>query len=165
MARRARPCLGANYVTQDTAEAMRPYADSFRGAWREAWGDRPFPKIGLLRFIVVADTDDAALALARRAYPKWHNSYDHLYRKNNMVHERGEKTADFDVAFGGVRGVAGSPETVARMLRRDAEISGVNYLVGQFSFGDLTEAETLASIALFQRDVIPALKDLNGSTV
>src|SRR5208282_491196 len=46
--------LGAHYVTQDSAEATRPYAESFRAAWHAAWGEKPFPKIGLLRFILVS---------------------------------------------------------------------------------------------------------------
>ena len=48
-------------------------ADRYRAVWRETRGDAPLPKLGLGRFIVVADTDEAALALARRAYPKWHD--------------------------------------------------------------------------------------------
>ena len=152
--------MGAHYVTQDTAEAMRPYADSFRAAWRDAHGATPLPKIGLLRFVVVAETDEEALRIARRAYPIWHGHYDHLHHKHGLVHERGEKTADFNVTFNGMRGVAGSPETVTRILREQAEISTVNYLVGQFAFGDLSEAEVLRSIELFQRDTMPALKGL-----
>jgi alkanesulfonate monooxygenase SsuD/methylene tetrahydromethanopterin reductase-like flavin-dependent oxidoreductase (luciferase family) len=149
---------GGNYVTQDSAEAMAPYAASFRAAWREAWGEAPEPKIGLLRFIFVAETDEAARSAARRAYRVWHNAYDHLHRKHGLVHERAEKTSDFGVTFGGLRGVCGSPETVTRMLRAQIEISTVNYLVGQFSFGDLTESEMMNSVALFQREVMPALK-------
>jgi alkanesulfonate monooxygenase SsuD/methylene tetrahydromethanopterin reductase-like flavin-dependent oxidoreductase (luciferase family) len=149
-----------NYVTQDTAEAMRPYAESFRAAWRETWGEAPLPKIGLLRFIFVAESDAEAQRIARRAYPVWHSAYDHLHRKAGLIHERGEKTADFDATFNGMRGVCGSPATVTRLLREQIEIASVNYLVGQFSFGDLSEAEMLNSIELFRREVMPALKGL-----
>lgn len=152
--------LGASYVTQDTAEATRPYTDSFRAAWREAWDDKPLPKIGLLRFILVAKTDAEAERLARRAYPVWHSAYDHLHRKHGLVHERAAKTAEFDVTFNGMRGVCGSPATVTRTLREQAEIAGINYIVGQFAFGDLTEAETLTSIELFAREAMPALRNL-----
>src|SRR6185437_14918814 len=94
-----------NYVTQDTAEATRPYMESYRAAWRETDGDKKLPKLGLLRFIVVADSDEAAEKLARRAYPKWHAHYDHLYRKHGLYHERGAKTESFEVTFDqGVRG-------------------------------------------------------------
>ncbi len=91
--------LGANYVTQDTAEATRPYMDSYRAAWKEASPGKNLPKLGLLRFIVVADSDAAAEKLARRAYPKWHAAYDHLHKKHGLVHERGARTADFGVTF------------------------------------------------------------------
>jgi alkanesulfonate monooxygenase SsuD/methylene tetrahydromethanopterin reductase-like flavin-dependent oxidoreductase (luciferase family) len=151
--------LGANYVTQDTAEATRPYMDSYRAAWKEASSGKPLPKLGLLRFIVVADSDEAAETLARRAYPKWHAAYDHLYKKHGLFHERGAKTESFEVTFDeGVRGVYGSPAKVARELRRQAETAGVNYLVGQFSFGDLDEAEVARSIALFGSEVMPELR-------
>ena len=153
--------LGANYVTQDTAKGTRPYMDSYRAAWKEASPGKPLPKLGLLRFIVVADTDAAAEKLARRAYPKWHAAYDHLYKKNGLVHERGAKTESFDVTFTeGVRGVYGSPAKVARELGQQAEIAGINYLVGQFSFGDLSETEVARSVALFGSEVMPVLRDL-----
>jgi alkanesulfonate monooxygenase SsuD/methylene tetrahydromethanopterin reductase-like flavin-dependent oxidoreductase (luciferase family) len=153
--------MGANYVTQDTAEASRPYTDSYRAAWRDASPQKPLPKLGLLRFIVVAETDAEAERLARRAYPIWHRAYDHLYRKHGLVHERGEKTADFNVAFGaGIRGIFGGPKKVAAELRAQAETAGVNYLVGQFAFGDLSEAEIGRGIDLFANDVMPELRGL-----
>ena len=153
--------LGANYVTQDTAEASRPYSDSYRAAWREAWPEKPLPKLGLLRFIVVAASDAEAERLARRAYPKWHDAYDHLYRKHGLVHERGAKTATYEATFAnGVRGVCGAPQKVIRELRAQAETAGVNYLVGQFCFGDLSEEEVARSIDLFAAEVMPALKGL-----
>ena len=122
-------------------------------------------QIGLLRFIVVGDTDAEAEAIAQRAYPKWHDCYDHLFRKAGLVHERGEKTGKFETAFGGenggVRGIHGSPQTVTRKLQAQAEIAGVNYLVGQFAFGDVTDTEVIKGVELFQRQVMPALKDMN----
>jgi hypothetical protein len=38
--------------------------------------------------------------------------------------------------------------------------TGANYCVGQFAFGDLTLAETLRSVELFRREVMPPLKDM-----
>jgi len=43
-------------------------------------------------------------------------------------------------------------------LSADIATSGANYLVGQFSFGSLTQAETLRSIDLFTDQVMPALR-------
>jgi alkanesulfonate monooxygenase SsuD/methylene tetrahydromethanopterin reductase-like flavin-dependent oxidoreductase (luciferase family) len=115
------------------------------------------PKIGLGRFIVVADSDDKALAIARRAYPRWHHSFTFLFNRQprNISHPR---PPDFDTLHRVGQGVAGSPETVTAFLREQMGATRANYCVGQFAFGDLTLAETLSSIDLFVRHVMPALK-------
>jgi hypothetical protein len=43
------------------------------------------------------------------------------------------------------------------MIREQMEEAGTNYFVGQFAFGDLTLAEVSRTIALFVREVMPAL--------
>jgi alkanesulfonate monooxygenase SsuD/methylene tetrahydromethanopterin reductase-like flavin-dependent oxidoreductase (luciferase family) len=130
--------------------------ESFRAAWREAHGARALPRMGLGRFIVVAETDAQALAMARRAYPKWHASFTHLRRRHNRVNAH-PRPPTFDELVDVGQGVAGTPERVANWLRAQIEATGSNYLVGQFAFGDLTLAETLGSIELFARRVMPEL--------
>jgi alkanesulfonate monooxygenase SsuD/methylene tetrahydromethanopterin reductase-like flavin-dependent oxidoreductase (luciferase family) len=148
---------GGNYVTQDTAAATRPYMDEYRRVWAEARGDAPRPKLGLARFIVVADTDEAALGLARRAYSRWHANFTSLYRRFNRP-PAGERSPNFDEIRHGGRGIAGAPETVAEMLRAQAAEAGIDYVLGQFAFGDLSLDESLHSIELFARKVMPALR-------
>jgi alkanesulfonate monooxygenase SsuD/methylene tetrahydromethanopterin reductase-like flavin-dependent oxidoreductase (luciferase family) len=133
--------------------------DVFRDAWREAWKDTPLPLMGLGRFIVVAETDAQALALARRAYPRWHDSFTYLHRlhKYSAQHPR---PAEFDGIAEVGQGVAGSPRTVAAFLRDQLAATGSNYCVGQFAFGDLSLAETQRSIALFAREVMPELQSV-----
>jgi alkanesulfonate monooxygenase SsuD/methylene tetrahydromethanopterin reductase-like flavin-dependent oxidoreductase (luciferase family) len=58
------------------------------------------------------------------------------------------------------QGIAGTPETVAAFLREQHRLTGANYCVGQFAFGDLTFAETMRSLELFVRHVMPALKGM-----
>ena len=115
------------------------------------------PRLGLGLFIVVAPTDAEALALARRAYPRWHASFTYLFRRHNrsQMHPR---PADFDTLMARQQGIAGSPATVTEFLSSQLAETGCNYLVGQFAFGDLTLDETLRSIALFTSDVMPALR-------
>lgn len=149
---------GHNFVSLSTAAETRALTDSYRAAWTEAHGDGPLPKLGLGRFIVVADTDAAALALARRAYRKWHDSFHHLWRMHGTVPTQGERAREFDEIMDGGRGVAGTPATCIRMLRAQLAESGANYSVGQFVFGDMSLAEALGSIDLFVREVMPALR-------
>ena len=147
---------GLQVVSLDPpAETVAAFG-SFRVAWRDAHGAAALPLMGLGRFIVVAETDAAALAIARRAYPRWHDCFTHLRRRSNRVnaHPR-PPTFDELVAVG--QGVAGAPGTVTAALRQQIEATGTNYLVGQFAFGDLSTAEALRSIELFAREVMPAL--------
>jgi alkanesulfonate monooxygenase SsuD/methylene tetrahydromethanopterin reductase-like flavin-dependent oxidoreductase (luciferase family) len=132
--------------------------DAFRESWREAWGNEALPLMGLGRFVVVADTDAEALATARRAYPRWHRSFTHLHRLHNRpsAHPR---PPDFDGLAAVGQGIAGSPPTVSAFLRRQVNETGTNYIVGQFAFGDLSLAETLRSIELFAKHVMPELQE------
>ena len=148
---------GHNFVSLSTSADTRKLTDSYRGAWKETHGEGPLPKLGLGRFIVVGETDAAALALARRAYKVWHDSFHHLWRKHGTVPTQGERAREFDEIMHGGRGVAGTPATCIRMLREQLAEAGVNYSVGQFVFGDMSLAEALGSIDLFVREVMPAV--------
>jgi alkanesulfonate monooxygenase SsuD/methylene tetrahydromethanopterin reductase-like flavin-dependent oxidoreductase (luciferase family) len=147
---------GLRVVSLDPLAGTCASFASFRAAWQEARGQAQLPLMGLGRFIVVAESDTAALALARRAYPRWYDSFTHLHRLHGRqgMHPR---PPTFDGLAEVGQGVAGSPATVAAFLRRELGETGANYCVGQFAFGDLTLDETLRSIDLFAREVMPAL--------
>jgi alkanesulfonate monooxygenase SsuD/methylene tetrahydromethanopterin reductase-like flavin-dependent oxidoreductase (luciferase family) len=149
---------GHNFVSLSTSTETRKLTDSYRAAWTETHGGKPLPKLGLGRFVVVGDSDAAAMALARRAYKVWHDSFHHLWRKHGTVPTQGERASEFDEIMHGGRGVAGTPATCIKMLREQLAEAGVNYSVGQFVFGDMSLAEALGSIDLFVREVMPALR-------
>tara|TARA_R110002126_G_scaffold9930_9_gene44598 strand:- start:2769 stop:3815 length:1047 start_codon:yes stop_codon:yes gene_type:complete len=151
--------MGSNIVSLDTAEETRAFADRFRDVWSELHRNtKPVPLIGLGLFIFVADDDDTALRIARRAYPVWHESFDWLFRRHNTPLPRHQRPADFDSMAAQGRAIAGSPETVAAFLEDRLSVSSVSYLVGQHVFGDLTPAEATRSVELFASDVMPALQ-------
>jgi alkanesulfonate monooxygenase SsuD/methylene tetrahydromethanopterin reductase-like flavin-dependent oxidoreductase (luciferase family) len=147
---------GTNTITAHPVADAKIMTNAYRGAFAAAHPGAPLPRLGLARFIVVAETDDAALAAARRAYPKWQASLTHLARKHN-VPTQNPRPPDFDQIRNGGRGIAGAPETVAAELRAQLAEAGANYCVGQFAFGDLTLAEVLRTVDLFTRHVMPAL--------
>jgi alkanesulfonate monooxygenase SsuD/methylene tetrahydromethanopterin reductase-like flavin-dependent oxidoreductase (luciferase family) len=151
---------GLNIVSLDTAHETRSFADRYRAVWREIPGHtRAMPKVGISRFIVVAESDHEALGLARRAYPKWHRSFYHLFRLygGGPAHPR---PPDFDGLSEAGQGIAGSPERVAAFLHSQLTESDATYLVGQFAFGDLSLVESLRSVELFTRHVMPALNPI-----
>jgi len=59
------------------------------------------------------------------------------------------------------QGIAGSAVTVAAFLRSQLIESDSNYLVGQFAFGDLSFSESLRSVELFTKHIMPRLNAKN----
>ena len=149
---------GLNIMSLDNATDTRTFTDSYRAAWRKAGREgSPEPMMGIGRFIVVAETDDDALRLARKSYPFWHDNFNHLFRLRGSA-PRHQRPPDFDGLCAVGMGVAGSPESVIHNLRADMDRSAANYLVGQFAFGDLSLADALRSVELFANEVMPALR-------
>jgi alkanesulfonate monooxygenase SsuD/methylene tetrahydromethanopterin reductase-like flavin-dependent oxidoreductase (luciferase family) len=143
---------GLNMVSLDSATDTRRFNDKFREVWRATRGNAPEPKLGISRFIVIADNDQHALAAARRAYPVWHRHFYYLFsiRGGKPAHPR---PAAFDEMMEIRQAIAGNPETVLEFLQSQLAESGANYLVGQFAFGDLSLAESLRSVELFSKHV------------
>ncbi len=145
-----------NMVSLDSAKDTRAYNDSYGQVWRELHGDRPTPKLGVSRFIVIAESDQEALTIARRAYPVWHNHFYFLFYLlgGKPAHPR---PAEFDKMMELGQAVAGNPDSVRRFLQAQLDESAANYLVGQFAFGDLTLAESLHTVDLFKNEVMEKL--------
>ena len=150
---------GLHIVNNDVPAVTRATIARYRQTWREVNGDAaPAPKMGMVRFIVVAETDAAALAAARRAYLRWRASFSYLHEMHGTEPASSLRARDFDALVEQGQAVAGSPQTVIDFLKPQIADSGANYMVGQFAFGDLSLDEMLRSVALFSRDVMPALR-------
>jgi alkanesulfonate monooxygenase SsuD/methylene tetrahydromethanopterin reductase-like flavin-dependent oxidoreductase (luciferase family) len=151
-----------NMVSLDSAKDTRNYNDRYRQVWHELHDEKaPTPKLGLSRFIIIAGNDEEALTAARRAYPIWHKHFYYLYylRGGKPAHPR---PAEFDEMMERGQAVAGAPDAVANFLQAELDDSAANYLVGQFAFGDLSLAESLRSVELFSKHVMPALTQRIG---
>ena len=70
-----------NIVTIALLPTGRVITDATGGA-RAPRHEFGLPLMGLARHIVVADTDDAALVIARRAYPRWRESFRWLFQRH-----------------------------------------------------------------------------------
>jgi alkanesulfonate monooxygenase SsuD/methylene tetrahydromethanopterin reductase-like flavin-dependent oxidoreductase (luciferase family) len=144
-------------VSLDPPDMTRASIERYRATWRPPHPGAAMPKLGLGRFIVVGETDAAALALARRAYPVWHHSFTHLFRVVGRPQNH-PRPADFDALMQRGQGVAGSAATVTQFLADQLAQTQCNYVVGQYAFGDMTRDEALNSIGLFVDEVMPALR-------
>jgi alkanesulfonate monooxygenase SsuD/methylene tetrahydromethanopterin reductase-like flavin-dependent oxidoreductase (luciferase family) len=138
---------------------MRPLTDRYRAEWAElgrAPEDLPF--MGLSRHVVVAETDADALAIARRGYRLWRESFFRLWLKHDrMPSPNAIFPPEFEAAEAQGRAVAGTPAKLRDVLRSVIAESGINYLLCRFAFGDISGEEALRSVDLFAREVMPAL--------
>ena len=148
---------GFNVVTNEGPQATAAIAAAYRAAWHAAPARASvMPEIGAVRHIVVAESDAEALALARRAFARWHENFFHLHRRYALKASH-EKAPDLDAALAAGTAVAGSPDTVAAALTEQIESAGFSYLLGQFAFGDLALPDAARSVDLFARHVMPRL--------
>jgi len=140
-------------LRDSTSTAIKAYRDT-----RAKHGFDPNGTLmGVSRHIVVADTDDAAMAIARRAYPRWRASFRWLFARHGAEPRIIPiYPPSFDELLPLNNGCAGSPETVLRFVKAEIEANGCNYFVPQMVFGDMTLKESLRSIELFAKEIMPA---------
>lgn len=148
---------GLNIVSLDSAEETSDFAAAFRKTWRELNGEREMPKIGVSRFVVIAGDGREALDAARRAYTRWRRSFYFLYSTFGGAPKH-PRPPTFDELMEAGEGVAGTPEEALAFFQRQLDASTATYLIGQFAFGDLTLEESMRSLELFSRHVMPAVK-------
>jgi alkanesulfonate monooxygenase SsuD/methylene tetrahydromethanopterin reductase-like flavin-dependent oxidoreductase (luciferase family) len=147
-----------NVVSLGPAARARAISDRYRDQWKRLGRDgSALPGIGITRHIVVAETDDAARAIAGTAYPRWRDAIEFLWRRTNAdfvlkdIYPR-----DFAALERIGHGIAGSPATIKDYLVRLREETGVNTVLCQMVFGDMRFDDAARSIGLFGREIIPA---------
>jgi alkanesulfonate monooxygenase SsuD/methylene tetrahydromethanopterin reductase-like flavin-dependent oxidoreductase (luciferase family) len=149
-----------NIVCAGPVTKVREITDRYRAEWATA-GNSPddIPLLGINRFVITADTDRAAMALGRRAWPLFHASFMKLWNKHGTQPRYARMPEDFDTMVANGGALAGSAATVRAQVRNMTEAAGASYFISQFSFGDLSHQEVLRSATLFADEVLPAVKE------
>jgi alkanesulfonate monooxygenase SsuD/methylene tetrahydromethanopterin reductase-like flavin-dependent oxidoreductase (luciferase family) len=150
-----------NVVSLGPAVRARAITDRYRKDWAELGRKASnIPMMGITRHIVVAPTDTEAKAVARRAYAMWREAIEMLWKRSGVPFVLAPVyPATYDELEAIGHGIAGSPSTVRDYIARLHEESGVNYVLAQMMFGDLSYEEAAASVQLFARDVAPAFAE------
>ena len=139
-----------NIISNHNAETMRTITDAYRAEWHRLGRDLDdIPMMGMTRFLVIAGTDDAALAIARRIYPIWYASFMKLWWRHDKIPPLAVYTEDFDGVVASGLAIAGSAKTVHDILTDHIEDGGINYFVCRFAFGNITYQEAAYSIDAF----------------
>ena len=155
---------GINAIGLGPSGRIAQIVKFYRQAWDEQSKDpmRAFsptkqPKVGALRQIHIADTDEQAWAEAGPAYKHWFGSLNWLWEQH------GDNASKFllgdlqnGVDLGAV--IVGSPDTVRKAMIKERHMTGYNYAVLQFAFGTLSNAQVKHALALFEKEVMPALQ-------
>ncbi|HXQ49843.1 MAG TPA: LLM class flavin-dependent oxidoreductase [Stellaceae bacterium] len=160
---------GMNFTANGPTSAAKVNIDALKAALKTRGGPavaKPeFPggaAVGVLRHIVVADTDEDAVRIAKPAFEYHLASLNYLRRMHGVtatgLNVRRGTTWEECVA-GGVA-IAGNPETVRAEIARQAAEMGVNYLLAYLFFGTLGFADAKRSLALFGREVLPKLASI-----
>ena len=143
-------------VTIGTTEKTREIAMRYRDVWAKLGKpESALPRIGVSKHIVVADTDEEAKAIAARAYRLWRKHFfllaDRFGYKLNSAAIYPEEWAGLEACN---NGFAGSPDSVRAFLAVQAA-TGINYFVSWLAFGDLTLHESMHSLDLYAKHVMP----------
>jgi alkanesulfonate monooxygenase SsuD/methylene tetrahydromethanopterin reductase-like flavin-dependent oxidoreductase (luciferase family) len=118
--------------------------------------------MGVNRYIVVGESDEAALALGRQAWPIFYENFIKLWRKHGTQPVNAKLPPTFDELLATGHAVAGSAETIRDQLSQQLEEGNLNYLIGSFMFGNMPHADAVASIKRFAADVMPALREIRA---
>jgi alkanesulfonate monooxygenase SsuD/methylene tetrahydromethanopterin reductase-like flavin-dependent oxidoreductase (luciferase family) len=148
--------LNGHIVTLLPTPGVKAIVDAYRGAWR---GAGALPLMGVFRHVVVAESDAAALDIARAAYRPWRYSMEVLWKWGGVEFPIGGiYPSEFDALQAMGMGVAGNPETVRRYIAAMVEATDINYFVADLVFGSIPFEAASRSIDLFAREVMPKFR-------
>jgi len=147
---------GMNIISNSTASVVRAKVDRYRANQKPGV---EAPKFGMNRYMVLAETEAEALEIGRRAYRRWWSSFMALWHKHGTAPNNVNYPPEIDGQIADGRAIVGTPAQALELLRGQLAESGANYLLCRFAFGDLTLAESLRSLDLFQRHVMPGLRE------
>jgi len=110
--------------------------------------------MGLARHVVLAEAESMAIGRAERAYRLWLKHMELLWVRNGMKLPLGlpSEIGPLLKAGAAFAGTAGDFKT---FIENQVEATGVNYFVCDVAFGDLTREESMRTIELIAREVMP----------
>jgi alkanesulfonate monooxygenase SsuD/methylene tetrahydromethanopterin reductase-like flavin-dependent oxidoreductase (luciferase family) len=164
---------GMHFTTNGPADRAMINIDAFKAALALRGGPAQ-PKsgfsggtvIGLMRHIVLADTDEEARRIAKPAL-EHHTASLNWIRKHHGV-KAGDLTTRLNVHRGETfeswddlgMVIAGSPQTVLAKLKEQVAFTGINYLIAYMFFGNMQLNDAQRSLRLFVNEVMPELEKL-----
>src|SRR5439155_1063719 len=116
-----------NIIANVPAPVFRAMAERYRATYRAPGGAAAQPKLGINRFMVLADSEEKALEIARPAYRRWNQSFMTLWRKHGMAPPNVNYPPEIDGQCADGRAIATTPAKALELLRKQMVESGANY--------------------------------------
>jgi alkanesulfonate monooxygenase SsuD/methylene tetrahydromethanopterin reductase-like flavin-dependent oxidoreductase (luciferase family) len=152
-----------NLACIGTASTVRSITDAYRSRWAETMDpDAALPLLGMVRHVVIADSDREALDLARPAYARWADTLIYLFRARGITPPP-LLSISFSEAVESGRCIVGTASTVREALLRQAVEAGVTYVMCHLAFGDLPPEASLRTVAAMHSEVMPAFEGSSAS--
>jgi alkanesulfonate monooxygenase SsuD/methylene tetrahydromethanopterin reductase-like flavin-dependent oxidoreductase (luciferase family) len=115
------------------------------------------PLYGISRHVYIAKTDTAAWEDAKAALADFNENTSYLQSRRGD-NKRKDYLNDFEARRAEGLYIAGSADSVREQVKQHLEITGSNYFVASFAFGNLSHEQAMNSLRLFAQDVMPAFK-------
>jgi alkanesulfonate monooxygenase SsuD/methylene tetrahydromethanopterin reductase-like flavin-dependent oxidoreductase (luciferase family) len=136
-------------------EKVRAVTDAFRARWASrANRDAVMPFLGMVRQVVIADTDAEARALAEPAYLRWYDTFTYLFRVRGLAMPP-SPAPTFEQSVASGFSVVGTVSSVRDALARQASEAGINYLLCQIAFGSLPLVASLRTVSAMRAEIMP----------
>jgi alkanesulfonate monooxygenase SsuD/methylene tetrahydromethanopterin reductase-like flavin-dependent oxidoreductase (luciferase family) len=152
---------GYHTACLSTLADCRPRFDEYREIWERHRNDPgrhnahvAFPFLARTQHIVIAETDAEAERIGLQAFETWKGRMRHLTRKfgrpdSHPIDPYAENSFQ--------RLITGTPRTVLEQVQEVVRVTGMNYLLCIFSFGDIAPERAVGSLELFAAEVMPKL--------
>ena len=149
----------ANIATLVPAAAARAIADRFRAEWTaQAHPTDPPPLIGVIRHMVLADSELEAQRVIARAYRRWRQHMEILWTRHGHAFPLAlPQDVEPLLTTGGA--FAGTAAGARRYIADTIETSSANYFICDIAFGDMSLAEGMRTAELLG-SILPILEKL-----
>ncbi|MFP6796091.1 MAG: LLM class flavin-dependent oxidoreductase [Pseudomonadales bacterium] len=113
------------------------------------------PVIGATLHIYLASTREPAIERVHRAYPAFHRNLVTLFERYDIPFVDPSLGGNTELALQLRVLVAGTPEDAIEHIENLIAQTGLKYLTLCFAWGDLNHRETMDSLGLFAKEVMP----------
>jgi alkanesulfonate monooxygenase SsuD/methylene tetrahydromethanopterin reductase-like flavin-dependent oxidoreductase (luciferase family) len=149
-------------VHYQSMPVIRDLFGLYRRVWEEHQSNRQRlnghvtnPLYGISRHVYIGKTDRTAWEEAKAALTDFNSNSSYL-QSSRGDNKRKDYLNDFEARRAEGLYIAGSADSVREQVKQHLEITGSNYFVASFAFGNLSHEQAMNSLQLFAQEVMPA---------